>query len=47
MAIESSLPDVVKVMDKDLYPLSDDHPYEKGYFAYAQAAKRALGTLSK
>ncbi len=45
--IESALPDLVKEMDKDLYPVFDNHPYEKGYIAYARAAKRALKTLSK
>lgn len=45
--IESALTDIVPKVNKELYPVFDVHPYEIGYIAYAQAAKRALETLSK
>lgn len=44
--LESALADIVQIVDRDLYPVFDGHPHERGYVAFTQAAERALGRIS-
>ena len=45
--IVSALPELKDLVSHsaDAYPTGDGHPYEDGYIAYTQAAKRALAML--
>ena len=45
--IVSALPELkdLVIHSADAYPTGDSHPYEDGYIAYTQAAKRALAML--